>query len=94
MKILGISENGKYIAEITHTEIEQYLDLYYGKLEKLRVGEEIDLGDGYKHYENTRRALEKTQDFFKSNINNINAITNAMLLNAKKETTTCGKMNN
>lgn len=32
MKILGISENGKYIAEITHTEIEQYLDLYYGNL--------------------------------------------------------------
>lgn len=39
MKILGISENGKYIAEITHTEIEQYLDLYYGNLKKLSVGE-------------------------------------------------------
>jgi len=86
MKILGISENGKYIAEVTHTEIEQYLDLYYGHLEKLSVGKEIDLGNGYKHYENTKRALEKTQDFFKANIENINAITNAMLLTSKKET--------
>ena len=86
MKVLGISENGKYIAEITHTEIEQYLNLYYGKLEKLSVGKEIGLGDGYKHYENTRRALEKTQDFFKANIENISAITNAMLLTSKKET--------
>ena len=80
MKVIGKIENGRYICEVSHTEIEQFLDMYYGKMKELAVGENIDLGSGYKHYEETRMALKETQDFFKANIKNIKAITNAFLL--------------
>lgn len=85
MKVLAKVDSKKYICEISHLEIEKFLDLYFGNLKELKVGDEIDLGDGYNHFEKTKRALESTQDFFKKNIDNIRAITNAMLLVQDKD---------
>jgi len=80
MKVLAKIDSKKYLCEISHHEIEQYLDLYFDKLKELKVGDEVDLGDGYRHFQKTKSALDSTQDFFKKNIDNIKAITNAMLL--------------
>lgn len=47
MRILGISADGNYIAEVTHTEVEKVFDKYYGKLDKLKPGQSIALDKGY-----------------------------------------------
>ncbi len=47
MKIIGISEGGNYIAEVSHSEIEKVFDKYYNKVDRLKPGKEIDLGAGY-----------------------------------------------
>lgn len=70
MKILGHSNsrhNVIYIAEISHTELEQFLDLYYDKLGKLNVGDEVDLAKGREFYLNTMDALAKTEAFISAN---------------------------
>lgn len=53
MKIIGIAGD-KYIAEVSHTEIEKVMDKYYGNLEKLKAGDDLDIGEGY----NFRREIE------------------------------------
>ena len=80
MQVLGVSGRDKYIVEIEHTELEKYLDLYYNNLKPLKVGDVIDLSDGYRYYHNTATALTSTQKFFQENVENIKAITNALLM--------------
>ena len=78
MQVLGVSGRDKYIVEIEHTELEKYLDLYYNNLKPLKVGDVIDLSDWYRY--KTATALTSTQKFFQDNVENIKAITNAMLM--------------
>ena len=40
MKVLGTTDGG-YVCEISHTEIEKFLNLYYGQ-KKLKQGTEED----------------------------------------------------
>jgi len=47
MKIIGKGENGEYLCQVSHSEIEKCFDKYYNKLEQLKVGETIDIGAGY-----------------------------------------------
>lgn len=47
MKVIAKASESKYLCEVSHEELEKYLNQYYGKLDKLVVGEEIDLGKGY-----------------------------------------------
>lgn len=47
MKIIGKGDNGEYICQVSHSEIEKCFDKYYNKLEKLDVGQSIDIGEGY-----------------------------------------------
>lgn len=67
MKLIAQIEHGKYIAEVTHSEIEKFLGLYYGKMQTLKVGAEIDLGKGHDFCRDTRAALEKTEAFIAAN---------------------------
>lgn len=48
MKVIGLDERGSYIAIVTHTELEKCAGKYYGKLEKLKIGETHDIGAGYE----------------------------------------------
>jgi len=83
MKILGKSGDEydkKYICEISHSEIEKFLHLYYNKMDEPKTGDKIDLGDGYDYYSKTKSALEETQKFFKSHADVIRAITDGLLL--------------
>lgn len=47
MKIIGKGDNGEYICQVSHSEIEKCFDKYYNRLEKLNVGQSIDIGEGY-----------------------------------------------
>jgi len=66
MKVLGEAKDG-YICEVSHEEIEKFLDLYYGKRSRLKVGEELDLGTGYDWANRISSALHQTQEFVKAN---------------------------
>lgn len=80
MKILGISDSGgrQYICEVSHSEIEKFLNLYYGKLKALNVGQEVDLGKGYDYSTDIAAALQKTQEFIRSNQAVVTAILNGL----------------
>lgn len=47
MKVIGMGEHDAYLCLVTHTELEKLADKYYGKLQRLRVGSEMNLGAGY-----------------------------------------------
>jgi len=47
MKVIAMIDSKKYICEVSHEELEKVTDKYYGKLEPLKVGSEMDLGMGY-----------------------------------------------
>ena len=77
MKIIGIAGDrydSEYVCTVSHKEIEKFLDLYYNKMEKPKVGDEIDLGKGHDFYQQTQNALKKTQEFLESNAAVVNAI--------------------
>jgi hypothetical protein len=83
MKVIGIaSENydRRYICELDHTEIEKFMGLYYGKMEKLKIGEIIDLGRGYDFASEISTAMSKTSEFIESNKKIINAIMNGITI--------------
>lgn len=80
MKVLGISEGHRYIAEVSHTELEQFLNLYYGKLNHLKVGEIVDLGKGYDHAAEVSRAVSNLCDFIKNNRRIVDALSGGFLL--------------
>lgn len=48
MKILA-RVGDKYIAEVSHVEVEKVLNKYYGNLPKLEPGQEVNLGLGYDY---------------------------------------------
>ena len=86
MKVIGIGENKTYICEINHTELEQFLNKYYGNLKRLEVGDEINLGKGYKFYADTKQALNETRTFIKANEKIIKTILDGItFLNTNNE---------
>jgi hypothetical protein len=61
MKILAvISKNHRtrYIADISHEEIEKVFNKYYNKLGELKVDQEIDLGEGYNYTSDIQQTCE------------------------------------
>lgn len=47
MKVIGMVNSGTYLCEVTHDELEQSVDLYYGKMKALKVGDTMNLGAGH-----------------------------------------------
>ena len=76
MKIIGISKNHgeEYIAIVSHSEIEKFLNLYYGNQPRLKVGQEIDLGKGCDFHTKTLGALSETKKFIEQNKSVIDTI--------------------
>ena len=46
MKVIGMQDEN-YIAVISHYELEKAADLYYGKMKRLKVGDEHPIGLGH-----------------------------------------------
>lgn len=74
MKVIALVESNKYICEVTHREIEKFLNLYYGKMSHLKTNDVVDLEKGYNFHNETTEALKKTRDFIDSNKNIIDSI--------------------
>jgi hypothetical protein len=79
MKVIGtMGRRSDYIVSVSHTELEKFLGLYYGKLNELHVGQEIDLGKGYDHASEIAHAMRTTQEFVKANQQVVTAILNGL----------------
>ena len=74
-----------YIAVVNHTELEKFLNLYYGKRDKLNVGDEVDLGAGYDYAADISRAMRETRSFVKANGKIITAILSGLNITAIDE---------
>ena len=61
MKIIGKGENGEYLCQVSHSEIEKCFDKYFNKdgLTKLEVGQTIDIGAGYNFRNQIKDLCEK-----------------------------------
>lgn len=81
MKVIGEVERGDiYICQVSHNELEKFMNLYYNKMSKWRVGDEIDLGKGYDFFQHTKDALRKTEEFIDSNKDVIEMIVTGISL--------------
>jgi len=86
MKVIGTINSELYLMQVSHSEIEKFMKLYYGKISKLKVGEEIDLGRGYDFSREIADSMVKTQDFIKANKEIIESILNGIsVLNQTEE---------
>ena len=47
MKVIAKANDSTYLCEVSHTELEKFLNQYYGKQPKLSVGDSVNLGQGY-----------------------------------------------
>jgi hypothetical protein len=81
MKVLGLSGQNydkKYICEVDHEELEKFLGQYYGKMNKLEVGQEVDLGKGYDFARDAKDAFNSLQDVIDKNAKVLKAITDGV----------------
>lgn len=47
VKVIAKVSDSKYLCEVSHEELEKFLGQYYGNLDKLTVGQEVNLGKGH-----------------------------------------------
>lgn len=86
MKVIGVSGGDTYICEVSHTEIEKFMGLYYEEMEDLKTGDVVDLEKGYDYAGKTAEAMRKTQEFIQANREIVEAILNGLsVLDATKE---------
>jgi len=88
MKVIAKIESRRYVCEISHDEIEKFLNLYYNKLKTMEIGQEFDLGKGYDFAEETKEALKKTEEFIKANEKVVSAILGGISLVGRINTKT------
>ena len=80
MKVIGFTGDNKYLCEVSHDEIERLLNLYYGKRERLKANEEIDLGRGYDFARDIADSMKQTREFVGSHQKIISAIVKGLSL--------------
>jgi len=66
MKIIGEITGEEFICQISKAEIEKVLGLYYGKMPRVKVGDSINLGDGYDYKNDIQRACQSMEDTMKN----------------------------
>lgn len=66
MQVIAKVNSDTYICQVSHTELEKFLNLYYGKMPDLRVGETIDLGKGYDYQVTIVEACKRMADAMES----------------------------
>lgn len=79
MKVIGkTGDRDSYICVVNHVELEKFLNLYYGKLNRLEVGDSVDLGKGHDFASEAASAMHSTQQFIKDNQKIVTAILNGL----------------
>jgi hypothetical protein len=66
MKIIAKATDSRYICEVTHEELEKFFDQFYGKMSRLSVGQEVDLGVGYNFATRIESACKSMADASKA----------------------------
>ena len=66
MKIIGEANRDHYVAIVSKDEIEKVLDKFYGKMPAIKVGDTIDLAQGYNFRSEIQRVCSSMQDSMKS----------------------------
>lgn len=84
MKVIGMGQNDKYLCEVNHTELEKFMDKYYGKMKHLKIGDVINLGEGYDFYSSTKIALQETKTFIEANQKIVDTIMNGFRILGEK----------
>lgn len=83
MKVIG-EAGTDYICIVKHSEIEKFFNLYYNKFNRLKIGEEIDLGRGYEWSADINKAFENTKKFIETNRETIKSIVNGLTIYQSK----------
>jgi predicted component of type VI protein secretion system len=47
VKVIAKASDSKYICEVSHDELEKFMNQYYGNMKRLEVGDDVNLGQGY-----------------------------------------------
>jgi hypothetical protein len=66
MKVIAKANDSTYICEVSHDELEKFLNQYYGKLPKLGVGQSVNLGQGYDFASRIETACRQMADAMKA----------------------------
>ena len=66
MKVIGTTDSATYICEVGHTELEKSANLYYAKLKSLKVGDSMNLGQGYDFTEKIKSACAEMTNAMKA----------------------------
>lgn len=85
MEVIGTVESGTYLCRVSHTEIEKYLNLYYNKKDRLKVGDVVNLGQGYDFLRDAEVALKKTEEFIAANKHVIETIVTGISVMSRRE---------
>ena len=73
MKVIG-KNTDDYIVTVSHSELEKFMGQYYGKMDRLKIGDDVNLGAGYDYMIDTKRAMDTTKKFIEDNEKIIDAI--------------------
>lgn len=88
MKVIAKISESRYLCEVSHDELEKFLDQYYGKLSKLSVGGEVNLGQGYDfaaRIENACKKMAEAMEEFDRARNTMTAYALAIAERAQQE---------
>ena len=66
MRIIGMQDSTTYLAIVEKVEIEKVFDKYFGKFGEVKVGDVIELSDGYNFREEIKRACNDMTQAFKA----------------------------
>lgn len=66
MKVIAKASESKYLCEVSHEELEKFMDKYYGKLDRLSVGHELNLGQGYDFAGRIEDACRRMEEAMKA----------------------------
>lgn len=80
MKVIALIDYETYVCEVSHGEIEKFMDLYFNNLAKLKVGSEVDLGKGHDFNAESASALKKTAEFIGENRKVLDSIQEMVLV--------------
>ena len=86
MKVIGKADD-MYICLVGHSELEKLTDKYYGKMKRLELGAEMNLGAGYDFRDEIMSACDgivKGHDKFQAALDNITKFA-VMVANLPKE---------
>lgn len=62
MKIIGEANSGHYVAIVSKDEIEKAFDKFYGKMPAIKIGDTINIAQGYDFRNDIQRMCNSMQE--------------------------------